>query len=312
MVSFEAWQRRRPTRAGASRDRCRACPLPPVRRRTPDHVRGRCGNHAVRRLPLPDRLDLRRPRQPGGVLLTSFLVMPAWVLVGLLMMPLGLEGPFFRTMTWGCEGSVDRPRHPRRPARRLRTGAAMAGSALALLAAGGVWLALWQRHGAGPAWCRWLWRSCWRWWTPPDLLIDAAMGMAAVRGGDGEVTLVEWRRYRLGEIPGCGASACAFGRKGTRRRCRPTPRRHLRQGRLHRRSRRGKGVPDQPGRGGGRGLPRSWPHRRAGRARSCRGGKLVARRHYARPVGSLSSDGAGSWTSEAWQPVGATGLEAGE
>ena len=72
------------------------------------------------------------------------------------------------------------------------------GSALALLAAGGLWLALWQRT--------------WRWAglvpvavavvlavvaRPPDLLIDAAMGMAAVRGGDGEVTLVEWRRDRL-------------------------------------------------------------------------------------------------------------------
>ena len=32
---------------------------------------------------------------------------------------------------------------------------------------------------------------------PPDLLIDPAMGMAAVRGGDGQVTLVEWRRDRL-------------------------------------------------------------------------------------------------------------------
>ena len=74
----------------------------------------------------------------------------------------------------------------------------MAGPALALLAAGGLWLALWQRP--------------WRWAglaplaaavalvvlaRPPDLLIDAAMGMAAVRGSDGQVTVLEWRRDRL-------------------------------------------------------------------------------------------------------------------
>jgi hypothetical protein len=32
---------------------------------------------------------------------------------------------------------------------------------------------------------------------PPDLLVDPAMGMAAIRRADGSVILVEWRRDRL-------------------------------------------------------------------------------------------------------------------
>ena len=132
-----------------------------------------------------------------AVPLTTFLVMPAGML-GLLLMPLGLEGPFFQVMAAGCAGvlaiahwvaglpgaSVLVPQWP--------------GAALALLALGGLWVALWQRS--------------WRWWgmapvgaalllallsRPPDILVDAGFGMAAVRGEDGAVMVLQWRRDRL-------------------------------------------------------------------------------------------------------------------
>ena len=132
-----------------------------------------------------------------AVPLTSFLVMPAGML-GLLLMPLGLEGPFFHLMTWGCEGVLA----------TARTVAALPGASilvtqwpgagLALLALGGLWLALWQQR--------------WRWLgllpcamalglialnRPPDILIDRAFDMAAVRGADGQVMLLAWHRDRL-------------------------------------------------------------------------------------------------------------------
>lgn len=132
-----------------------------------------------------------------AVPLTTFLVMPAGML-GLLLMPLGLEGPFFQAMTLGCAGVL----WIAHVVAELPGASVLVrqwpGSALALLALGGLWLALWQRS--------------WRWWglgpiaaavllavlaRPPDLLVDPGMGMAAVRAEDGSVTLVEWRRDKL-------------------------------------------------------------------------------------------------------------------
>lgn len=132
-----------------------------------------------------------------AVPLTTFLVMPAGML-GLLLMPLGLEGLFFHLMTWGCEGVLWIARRTADLPGASVLVRQWPGTALALLAAGGLWLALWQRP--------------WRWAglapvaaavalaalaRPPDLLVDSALGMAALRGGDGTVTLVEWRRDRL-------------------------------------------------------------------------------------------------------------------
>jgi competence protein ComEC len=132
-----------------------------------------------------------------AVPLTTFLVMPAGML-GLLLMPLGFEGPFFQAMTLGCAGVL----WIAHAVAELPGASVLVrqwpGSALALLALGGLWLTLWQRS--------------WRWWglgpiaaaallavlaRPPDLLVDPGMGMAAVRGEDGSVTLVEWRRDKL-------------------------------------------------------------------------------------------------------------------
>ena len=76
--------------------------------------------------------------------LTTFLIMPAGM-VGLLMMPLGLEGPFFRTMTLGCEGVLWIARETTGLPGASVLVRQWPGSALVLLAAGGLWLALWQR-----------------------------------------------------------------------------------------------------------------------------------------------------------------------
>lgn len=132
-----------------------------------------------------------------AVPLTSFVVMPAGM-IGLLLMPLGLDGPAFQVMAWGVEGVL----WTARTASALPGASVLVhqwpGSGLALLAFGGLWLALWQQR--------------WRWLglvpcaaalilvlasRPPDLLVDRALGMAAIRHEDGEVTVIEWRRDRL-------------------------------------------------------------------------------------------------------------------
>lgn len=196
MVVFEAWQRRTP-----DQNRAEPGPLWAVWR----YLAGVSATTLVAGAATTPFAAFHFQTIPTyGVLanlvavpLTSFLVMPAGM-VGMLMMPLGLERPFFHTMTWGCEGilwiaraSADLP------------GASVLvrqwpGSALALLAVGGLWLALWQRPwrwaGLGPVVAAAALVVVAR---PPDLLIDPTLGMAAVRGGDGEVMLVEWRRDRL-------------------------------------------------------------------------------------------------------------------
>ena len=129
--------------------------------------RGRCARAAACR-PLPSRYSpASRPRRSSpappphrsppstsrpsptyGVLanllavpLTSFLVMPAGML-GLLLMPLGLDGPAFRLMAWASRPCSDRPargrrcpapRSPWRSGRRRRLALARGRRALARL-----------------------------------------------------------------------------------------------------------------------------------------------------------------------------------
>ena len=132
-----------------------------------------------------------------AVPLTSFVVMPAGM-IGLLLMPLGLDRPAFQVMAWGVEGVL----WTARTASALPGASVLIhqwpGAGLALLALGGLWLALWQRR--------------WRWLglmpvaaalllvlasRPPDLLVDRTMGMAAIRHADGTTTMIEWRRDGL-------------------------------------------------------------------------------------------------------------------
>ena len=132
-----------------------------------------------------------------AVPLTTFLVMPAGML-GLLAMPLGLEGPFFHAMALGCDGVLWIAHVGGRTPGASVLVRQWPGSALALLALGGLWLALWQRpwrwSGLVPVAAAMLLAFLAR---PPDLLVDSNLGMAAIRGEDGRVTLVEWRRDRL-------------------------------------------------------------------------------------------------------------------
>ncbi len=132
-----------------------------------------------------------------AVPLTSFVVMPAGM-IGLLLMPLGLDGPAFQVMAWGVEGVL----WTARTASALPGASVLVhqwpGQGLALLAFGGLWLALWQQR--------------WRWLglvpcaaalvlvlasRPPDILVDRTLGMAAIRDADGTTTMIEWRRDGL-------------------------------------------------------------------------------------------------------------------
>ena len=132
-----------------------------------------------------------------AVPLTTFLVMPAGM-VGLLLMPLGLEGPLFHAMGLGCEAVLAIARFVAGLPGASILVPLWPGVALALLAVGGLWLALWQRP--------------WRWLglaplltalalallsRPPDMLVQSALDLAAVRTADGEVMLLERRRDRL-------------------------------------------------------------------------------------------------------------------
>lgn len=132
-----------------------------------------------------------------AVPLTSFVVMPAGLL-GLLLLPFGLDQPAFQLMALGVEGVLFVARTV-----AVLPGASLLvhqwpGAVLVLAAAGGLWLALWQLR--------------WRWLglapcalalvlavlsRPPDLLVDPALGMAAVRRDDGAFVLLEWDRDRL-------------------------------------------------------------------------------------------------------------------
>ena len=132
-----------------------------------------------------------------AVPLTTFVVMPAGMM-GLLLMPMGLEGPCFRLMALGCAGVLWLARSVADLPGASILVHQWPGTALALLAFGGLWIGLWQQ--------------AWRWLglapvlaavalmlltRPPDLLVDDSLRMAAIRGDDGLVTLIEWRRDRL-------------------------------------------------------------------------------------------------------------------
>jgi competence protein ComEC len=131
-----------------------------------------------------------------AVPLTGIWIMP-WGMLGLLLMPLGLDGPCFVLMGYGIDVII----------RAAAFVAALPGAALAVprppLAAlvatvlGGLWLCLW--------------RTSWRrlglvglvlgllltvLQQRPDLLIDARGQIIAVRLDDGRLALSPWKRDR--------------------------------------------------------------------------------------------------------------------
>jgi competence protein ComEC len=129
-----------------------------------------------------------------AVPLTTFWVMPAGLL-GLALMPLGLDAPAFALMGAGVDGmlwiarlvaglpgaSLSLPQWP--------------GATLGLVAPGGLWLALWRHRwrllGLAPLAAAGIVALLAR---PPDLLVDHTLGMAARRLPDGQVGLLEWER----------------------------------------------------------------------------------------------------------------------
>ena len=131
-----------------------------------------------------------------AVPLTGIWIMP-WGMLGLLLMPLGLDGPCFVLMGYGIEVIIGAASFV----------AALPGAALAVprppLAAlvatvlGGLWLCLWRtswrRLGlVGPVLGLLLTVLQQR----PDLLIDARGQIIAVRLDDGRLALSPWKRDR--------------------------------------------------------------------------------------------------------------------
>ncbi len=132
-----------------------------------------------------------------AVPVTAFWIMPAGLL-SVLAMPAGLDAWTVPVMAAG----IDVVLWIAHVAARL-PGASLALSVLptaflALVALGGLWLALWQRP--------------WRWaglapialgvllalaHRPPDLVIAADLQMAALRTATGDLALVEWRGDRM-------------------------------------------------------------------------------------------------------------------
>lgn len=147
-----------------------------------------------------------------AVPLTSFWVMPAGLL-GLALIPLGLDRPVFALMAEGVE-VVLLTAHvvAEMPGASLQV-TQWPGEVLVLFAAGGLWLALWRRP--------------WRFWglapvaaalalvltlRPPDLLVDPELDAAAWRLPSGEVAVQSWRAdKRLAEswLEALGVEAAA-------------------------------------------------------------------------------------------------------
>ena len=198
MVVYEGWQRR----VGATRRRARAAGA--------GLALSRWASPRPRWWPAPPPTPLAafhfQTIPTYGVLanlvavpLTSFLVMPAGM-VGLLLMPLGLDGPAFQVMAlgraraccWTARAVAALPgasvlvhavaRSRRWLCCRRRVVAGPLAAALALARAGAV-----CRGGSARA-RRAVRRTSWS---------TDALAMAAVRHADGTVTLIEWRRDRL-------------------------------------------------------------------------------------------------------------------
>ena len=132
-----------------------------------------------------------------AVPITTFLVMPAGML-GLVLMPLGWEWPFFHAMGLGCGAVLAVARFIAGLPGASILVPQWPGFALALLTAGGLWVALWRRHwrwiGLAPAGLAVVAALLSR---PPDMLVAPRLALAAIRSDDGGVTLLTRERDRL-------------------------------------------------------------------------------------------------------------------
>ena len=125
----------------------------------------------------------------AAVPLTALWIMP-WAMVAFLLMPLGLEGLALAPMGWGVDGVIAVARHVAAWPGAVVLVKAMPTAALALIAAGGLWLCLWRgrwRAGglAGIALGLALAIAA----RPPDLLVDGSGRLVALRQPDGALAL---------------------------------------------------------------------------------------------------------------------------
>jgi len=125
--------------------------------------------------------------------------MPCAVLAFLLM-PLGLEGPALVLMGWGVEAIIDVARWIAALPGSVMMVPSMPAAGFALVVVGGLWLCLWRRRwrffgiapiAAGFATLLFV--------QPPDLLVDDAGKLFAVRAPDGRLALSMARPGITGE-----------------------------------------------------------------------------------------------------------------
>ncbi|MDE2229338.1 MAG: ComEC/Rec2 family competence protein [Alphaproteobacteria bacterium] len=120
-----------------------------------------------------------------AVPITGFWVMP-WAIVACLLMPVHLESVALVPMSWGIDAITAIAKGVTSWPGAVMNLPSMPAWGIAIAAAGGLWLAIWQRR--------------WRWWgvlplalglvsanfeRPPDILISADAKLVAVRAADG-------------------------------------------------------------------------------------------------------------------------------
>ncbi|MDA1090010.1 MAG: ComEC/Rec2 family competence protein [Proteobacteria bacterium] len=132
-----------------------------------------------------------------AVPVTALWVMP-WAVVAFLLMPFGVEALALTPMGWGVDVIIGVADTVAGWSGAVTLLPAMPTAALAAVAGGGLWMALWRRR--------------WRYWglagiaagvllaisaSPPDVLVDGQGRLLAVRAEDGSVAVSSLRRARF-------------------------------------------------------------------------------------------------------------------
>ncbi len=129
--------------------------------------------------------------------LTGMWIMP-WALAAFVLLPFGLERLALAPMGWGIDGLIAVATFVQGLPGSVALLPAMPSWGLALVAAGGLWLCLWQRPwralGLVPVAVGMLAVALVH---PPDVLVDDAAKVMAVRGGDGRLILSSSRRLNF-------------------------------------------------------------------------------------------------------------------